>query len=430
MTQPPPIPPIPEPSPDPAPDRASDPLHRGAREGTRGAPQGASQSGPQSRGPETASGAGAPKGGSARGRPGTPPRSARGRPPGGRVPVWLQALLIVGFGCGTFLALGLLVVVALALWFLRPGSQVPTAAIAAPDSVGLVRVEPLAEDPGVAGALKRLAREIGAVQEERALQRHPERRRRWGEAQGPPTFLATMWLPRDATLVFERLPGDDELHVVFAANFRWFVRPASAFTRVLAEDDSEFRKVRHAGHTLLRNRHGDEAFAFADSTFLVSDHVELLKLAINRLELADERGEFDEEPILGLPQAREGWDVRGVLHGSTDDLLELLGHLEPSRGATGWPERYVQGELERATVALDWETVDRICGRFTIEVTDELGVDDWLDDIDRELADLADELEPEGLQLSHELELYDGEIRVELELEGMKLFLERIARNM
>jgi len=355
------------------------------------------------------------------------PGGAR-RPPGKGVPVWLQAFLIVGLGCGTFLALLLLMIVGAAWWVLRPGAQVPTDAIVGPDSIGVVRIEALAEDGGVRGAIERFSREVADIQEERTARSTPEwLRRMQGERRGPPTFLMTMMFPRDATLLFERVPGDEQLHLVFAGNFRWLVRPARLLLG-LARSDHELHSEGYAGYRILSDPDGGLCLCFAGSTFLAADDMDVLKIAIDRLDAF----RADAPPPLppGIPQAQEGWDVAGVLEGRPGDLQQALAFLPVRRRQRSGLDRLVSEGFDRATVAIDWETTDRIRARFTVDAIDDLTVEAWVDELELSLAELVESMHLEGLTLTPELDLYDGRVTVDLTLDGVERLIERAARNL
>jgi hypothetical protein len=355
-----------------------------------------------------------------------PTTTRRPRPAGS---LWTKVLLVFGVGCSAVLALGLLLAGLAVYWTLWPGSQLETVSIVGPEPVAVVHVPSLAADEGVGGAIEHLAEEIGRQHEARTMQPTPAWLRRLGfRSGGPPPGLLKAFLPEEATLVVERPRAEEAPHWALAVNFRRLVRPARALFEAGSRQDRAWRILRRNGRRVAVGRHDGTSVCFHGGTLLVADSLAEMERVLERVGA----GDLDREPRLpeDLPDLRGGWDVAGVLFERGDDLRATLDLFDVQGMRRARVEELLSGSFELVALGVDWETTDRIRARIAVQALDDLGLDDWMDRIERGLADLAATLARDELTLERRVDLHGRVILIELDLEGVEAAIERLARSL
>jgi hypothetical protein len=223
-------------------------------------------------------------------------------PPGPAAPRWGRLFVGCAIAGGLLVLAGLLVFTFGMYWLLGSGRQAPTAAVAGPRSVGVVRVADLAADPGARALLGELMARAqnpppGAPQLPKFLRDMQAAQARQGVGQ---------WLPREATLSFE--PQQDEAFGFSAAvNLRGMVQPLKfGMMRALSRGGGN-TVSRHGRHELVAFEKSG-ALCFMDGTVVFAADVPRLTQALDRLEPAIEKGAPALHPARTLPGR---WDVSG-----------------------------------------------------------------------------------------------------------------------
>lgn len=181
-------------------------------------------------------------------------------------------------GCAVALGLVVLAVVAVAWWFLGPGTQHPTGAAVGPESTGALQVRDLGADAGAQAALEAVVREARrrAPAREEADRKLPS----WLPASdsGAMAGAIAKVLPREGTLSFERVAGRDKPAAVLVLNLRGFTRP---LRMMLAGDKSSVERYR--GVAVASAEGGDTLFAMVDGTLVMADDRDALHATLDRL---------------------------------------------------------------------------------------------------------------------------------------------------
>jgi hypothetical protein len=344
-------------------------------------------------------------------------------PPRG-TPVWARLLILAAFGCAGFLLLCFALVCVGVWWVLSPPRQLPTGALIAPTSIGVVRTGELRLDPGLLEALAVLNEEIVALEEERARRETPEWLRRFqGEQRGVPLGVMKMVVPEEATIVIERLP-EGGLGWALGINFPWLVRP---FQWALSADEHPRRSRHSVDGVEVREFQGGAVGAFLGGTYVLTSDLATMRVVVPRLKAARE-GEGEVRLPPELPRVHEGWDLVGLLSDVRGDRAALLEFVDGVR-ARRTAERVLAADLSGLDLGVDLETADRLRARLEIEPVDELSIEDWAADLEALLEEWRALAEAKGLRLESRVDLQRDRIRVELSLEGVEQWLADLVRN-
>lgn len=385
-----------------------------------------------------------------------PPAPAK---PAGAGP-WLKVLLGCAIGCGVVAVLGFLAIGGGFWWLVSPGEQVETGRVVGGESVGVIHVTGLDDDPGTRALLTRAVVEMQRASDRQRATEMPEQLR-WiqemGRAQSGGASGLEMWIPREVTVAIE--PGEDgEPAFVVALNLSMFPRLIRTMVRQIARTADAGGPLResHRGYEMEVFPEGG-ALAFADSTLLFASRAEALRRALDRLEDGAEPG-----PMAALLEAAgsDRWDVHGALldhDGSLgDSLAEMLPRparpataAEPAPGALEAPERAAGATVgvvesppaagddppapavERATFGLDVVTADRIEAEIRLDCASEAGARAWLARLEEALRHLEAAHGRGALAAGIAGTVEGARLRAEVELTGIDAWLERaIAESM
>lgn len=216
-------------------------------------------------------------------------------------------------GCLGTLLLLVLVAVGLYYWAVTPGIQVPTDSILGADSLALMHVEGLHEDPGLSSMVQVFLTQMQLV------------RARQAERSDIPWFLKFLMtrqqeiddgdvkkalrdLPRDLTVTVESIPDSTDPEVVVAVNLNRFPRVLRlVFYFVSFQGGEDFQ-----GYTVLPLDSGKGGAAtFVDQTLVWGQSAEVLRQVLQRRQRVLEGA---SSHILQAYNSREGrWDLYGVI---------------------------------------------------------------------------------------------------------------------
>lgn len=383
---------------------------------------------------------------------------------------WLKPLLACSIGCGALVLLLVLAAGAGFWWLISPGDQRETRGIAGGGSAGVIHFD-LRGDPGVRELAAKAVLEIQRAGEAARSAETPEAVR-WleelGRQQQGGAGGITMWIPREATIAFEPVPGG-ESDLVVAVNLAAFPRLIREVVERAAGGSGERREHRGHRYELLA---GDRSLGFAGSTLLYASTPEAMERALDRLEDGPEPG-----PMAARLAAPGGdrWDVQGELvdhdGGLGDALAGALATIagDPEAEADGlaaedldWPEwdalpdgaetaaveaapveaeapveveAPVEAEappagappaVERASFGLDVVTADRLTGEIEIDCASAEDAREWL----ARLEGAARRLESQrgrGVLAAAVAGGVEGDrVRATIELTGISAWLERV----
>jgi hypothetical protein len=233
---------------------------------------------------------------------------------------------------GCAIAGGLLIVAGLAAflfgmyWLTSAGRQYPTAAVASPETQGVVRVGDLASDAGARSLVTAFFRRVQeASQSEKPqlpawIRNLQAQQAREGVGQ---------WLPREATVSME--PGADGwVRIVMAANMRGFVQPIRLGVTQALKKDKETRITHHGGHEVL-SFGGHSSVTFMDGTLVFAYHAGAMTQAIDRLSASAAATPAPDRGLAGT------WDVSGWLR--QEPTMITLNWLAQVEEEDGPPER-------------------------------------------------------------------------------------------
>ncbi len=323
-------------------------------------------------------------------------------------PLWGRLLI----GCAVVGGLAILGGIAAFLfglyWLTSAGRHYPTAAVASPQSQGVVRVGDLAGDAGTRALLARLFARVQEAGEREGQPRMPEWFRNLQAYQARQGI--SQWLPREATMSMEP-DAEGAPRIVLAANMRGFVRPIRMAITQAMKGDKKSTVTPHGGHEVL-NFGSETSLCFMDGTLVVSYHPAVMTPALDRLAVASPSPAADARALPGR------WDVSGWLDGETGAGV-LIGLLASSEHGFSSEDPPLTG-LRDVRFGIDIKSED------DAHVTTEVAFDDaasashaqpWLA---RGVADLRERMRPSGLSATS-TDTVDGDrVRVELELSGLE----------
>ncbi|HET9315842.1 MAG TPA: hypothetical protein VFQ51_09645 [Vicinamibacteria bacterium] len=339
--------------------------------------------------------------------PAPPPR----RSPWGKV---LIGCAIVG---GLVVLAGVAAVAFGLYWMTSAGRHYPPAAVASPQSQGVIRVGDLAGDAGARALLTRLFTRMQEAGRGDAPQL-PEWMRRMQAYQARQGI--SQWLPREATMSMEPDP-EGVPRIVLAANMKGFVRPIRMAITQAMKGDRKSSVTRHGEHEVL-NFGTDTSLCFMDGTLVVSYHPSVMEPALDRL------GAASPSPS-APPDARAlpgRWDLNGWL-GEETGAGVLMGLLASPDNTFSSAEPPLEG-LRDVRFGIDIESEDdaRVAGEVGFaDAASAAGAEPWLA---RGLADLRTRIEPSGLSATT-TDAVDGDrVRFELKVRGLQAAFDQLLR--
>jgi hypothetical protein len=305
-------------------------------------------------------------------------------------------------GCLTALLVVIASGIALYYWASTPGPQMETDLILGADSLGLIHVEGLKEDPGLGAMVGSLLIEI------------QELRTRKLQSEQVPWMLKvlTLWqgsidpddiddsmrdLPRDLTVSLETVAGKQEPQLVAAVNLSRFPR----VLRLMFSLSGFGGKGGHIGGNPVHqlNSRGN-MLAFVDSTVMWGQSLEVLRKVLNR-DLSSPGTGINE--VLDAYRSRDSqWDIYGVILNRQGSLAWVLERW--SRGGTAGSAIRTElesqlSDIEQIRLGIDVVDEDSIKGEVSLQYASEKAAQSYLDSAERT------ELLPTPLQESDSLDV-------------------------
>lgn len=330
---------------------------------------------------------------------------------------WLEKLLFgCALGCGGLLITFLIAASIGTYWFITPGEQVATANIVGEESVGLVRITELADDPGIEALLGNVLERVDQLNRRQQQRTLPESMQ-W-ITQFQRTAKASdfhKFLPKDATLILEQAStgeaGDSEPELVLAANFRTMVRPLKALLSLINRSEGQANlSSEYRGHD-IHHFSADGIASFVGSTLLIASSEAALHKAIDRVEGAapSSANRFSQEVPAGH------WDADGVIddNGAALVLLsKLLGdeNLELPPGSSELDLRF----------GFDVVSADEIEARAFLDCADADQASAWLAELEGRIPALQEQASERGLTLNTEIEVQGSRVIADVHILGLK----------
>ena len=288
-----------------------------------------------------------------------------------------KVLIGCGLGCAAILLGAVLAITFGTMWVFTPGRQSATEVIAGEDSLGVVRLHELADDPGTQDLFTRVLERIDEANRRQQREQLPEAWRWVSDLQGRRTDPSglNMMIPREMTIAFEKSAGGEGVDFVVAFNPRTMVRMFKAILGLVGRAEEQELRSDHAGHPVYRFDDSSH-LAFVDSTVLFSDSAAALERAIDRLEGAKAAGGAVRRTAGQGAEVPEGdWDVEGVVGneaGLVDAFLAAARAETLKEGNAGDGETFesLAGEDVRMGFGFDVVSADVISGRALLECRD------------------------------------------------------------
>ncbi|MCP4659685.1 MAG: hypothetical protein GY856_30145 [bacterium] len=326
-----------------------------------------------------------------------------------------KVLIGCAVGCGVLVVLGILAAAFGAHWFFSPGEQIATDAIAGDDSLAVVHMDELADDPGAQALLTKVLVGFDEVNRRQQQQDLPESMR-WISnlpRQSPSSKDLNMYIPKEVTVTLERPDDGDDPNFVVAANLRAMVRPIKAGLALIGrgEGDPDFHS-QHRGHDVYRMERN--AFVgFVENTLLFSDAASAMEQAIDRIVAGGEAAAPSQPLRVELSTPEGDWDAAGVLTNEDGLLAELLRDLEPGMA----PDEAEQLEF---SFGIDLVSADQATGRTLLECADNQQAIEWLMELDQRSERLIEEAARHGLELDVDSRVQGRQVLSELRLTGIE----------
>ncbi len=333
-----------------------------------------------------------------------------------------KVLIGCGIGCGVLFLTVLFGGTFGTLWLFSTPEQAATDAIVGADSLAVVRLHELADDPGTQALLDKLLERLDEVNRQQQEENLPPSMRWLSDLQSQQRSTAKDMnpiIPREMTIVFERDPGDEDTpRFVVAANPRMMVRLFKTTLGLVGRlGDGEQISSEYRGHEVYHFGGDEGALAFVRGTVLFSDSRAVLETAIDRLETP-----AAGPHLLGDGVVPEGdWDLEGSL-GSEPGFVEgfLDGWLALADGEPT-PEEAVDGEPEalRLGFGFDVATVDEVVGQAVLVCPDAASASRWATRWSEGLEESVETLAGDGLELGYEVATEGERVVVDLEIVGL-----------
>lgn len=326
-----------------------------------------------------------------------------------------KVLIGCAVGCGILVVIGILAAAGGAYWFFSPGEQVATDAIAGDDSLAMVHMTELADDPGAQALLTKVLVRFDEISRRQQQENLPESMR-WISnlpRQSPSSRDLAMYIPKEVTLTLERSDHGGRPDFVVAANLRTMVRPIKAGLALIGrgEGDPNFHS-QHRGHDVYHMEHN--AFVgFVENTLLFSDAAPALERAIDRIVAGGEAPAPVRPLRVKLSTPQGDWDASGVLSNEDGLLAQLLRDLEPGMV----PDKAEQLEF---SFGLDLVSADEATGQTVLACADTQQALAWLMELDRRSERLIEEAARYGLELDIDSRVEGRQVVSELRLTGIE----------
>lgn len=333
---------------------------------------------------------------------------------GGGFPLWAKLLL----GCGVVVLVFMIVSGVLLYWGVKrltqPGRTLEARQVVSERSVGWVRIEPIADDPGMSELVKSLFLVLQRLGQQDQKEELPEWMRKWYElsqAQQGDNPALEWFLPREMTFAFE--PGESAATETVAALNLGLLARAIGWITSLDEDDVRTRRVR--GHRALVSE--DQVTLFLDGTLLLAADLEAMERLLDRIEGEAGDGDAGSDPTLTVP-GEDDWDLYGRIDNRRGDFEDTVTGLAEWLGADPTP---IGGTVEEAIFRLDVVTAETLKAELTLDVTGDAAARAWLQALDEHRASIEDEV----LDLELDRHATDRRVRAEWRLRGLDQWLAR-----
>ena len=289
----------------------------------------------------------------------------------------MKAAIGCAVGCGALAVVAVLAAAAGAWWFVRPGEQRRTAAVASASANGAFHVGDLGADEGMVALLDRLILETQR-QQQGDLPPWLASMQRASAAGSSPSTGFRLLLPREATVSLEPSADGGTEAVVVAFNPR-------GMTRLLA--------------LALKGEGVDGTFVFASEEAALRD-------AVDRLEAGVAATTAGAPADLGRPV--RPWDVTGAVSnadGGVDRLLWDAGEAPPG--------------MRRASFGVDLATGDQVAGRVVADCDSPAAAEGVLRALHAKLAEEARDLAARDLELRAAFRTEEARAILDWEVHGL-----------
>ncbi|MEM9596660.1 MAG: hypothetical protein AAGD06_20495 [Acidobacteriota bacterium] len=336
-------------------------------------------------------------------------------------------LIGCGLGCVGLLVVGLLAAMVGGFWFLRPGTQHPTAVAEGPGSIGVIRLHDVGEDPGAKEMMTYLVQTLQDVDRRHKKEQLPESMRWLADLQGQEqgTGGLEMLLPREATLAFEPRGADADPAWVLALNIRAMARPLRLLWKTMARGESGEEQT-HLGQQIVA-LDGETWSAFYDSTLLVSDHLPSLRAALDRIATGSQGGDPGGTRAAG-PEGT--WDVEGSLSNHDDGVARFLEAMVVRELGDAEIVPPASGDDLELSFGVDIASKDAVQGRLVLRCADVREAVAWLGFLEPRLDYLRDDARRKGLELTVQPKAAGADVEIPFELSGIAARIDEMANDL
>ena len=330
-----------------------------------------------------------------------------------------KILIGCGIGCAALILVAVLGVAFGTMWFFTPGQQVTTDVIAGEDSLGVVRLYELAEDPGTQALISGVLERIDAAGREHQREQLPPSLRWISDMQAQQSNAASlnMLIPKEMTIVYEESEDGSDVDFVAAANPRTMVRFFKTMIGWISRSEDGKARADYAGHeayVMDPNAH----LAFVESTVLFASSRHALERAIDRIETGTEAGAPPSfELAATIPDG--DWDVEGVADNQTGLIESLLLDVAPDDETAEAPSVLAGGDL-RLGFGFDVVSAGEVVGRTVLECDDRQATERWRQILEERFQDLREEAAERGLEMEAITRADGRRVITELRLLGLE----------
>jgi hypothetical protein len=289
-------------------------------------------------------------------------------------------------GCLVVLLIVIVSGIALYYWASTPGPQMETEVILGVDSLGLVHVEGLKEDPGLRAMVGSLLVEIQELRTRKLqLEQVPwvlKVLTSWQRSIDPDDIDDSLRdLPRDVTVSLEAVAGKQEPQLVAAVNLSRFPRVLRLIFS-LSGFGSDGAQI--GDHPVYRLSSSGNMLAFVDSTVMWGQSLEVLRKVLNR-DLATPGTGINE--LLDAYRSRDSqWDIFGVILNRQGSLAWVLERWRPGGPAGSAIRNELESQrsdIERISLGIDVVDEDSIEGEVTLHYVSEAAAQGYFESAER-----------------------------------------------
>ncbi len=341
----------------------------------------------------------------------------------GRLGGFDKVLIGCGIGCAALILLAVLGVAFGSMWFLTPGEQLATDVVAGDDSLGVIRLHELADDPGTQQLLSGIIRRINEAGREQQREELPPSLR-WisdmQNAQADPSGI-NMMIPKEMTIAYEQAEDGESVDYVVAANPRTMVRMfKTMFGLISRGEESADMRSDYRGHAVYKLEETAH-LAFVRSTVLFASSRRAMERAIDRVEAGDAGSGAGSGDLQASVPAGE-WDVEGALGNEMGLVENLLLDLAPPADpeAAGGDELPIAGGDLTLGFGLDVVSGDEVTGRAVLECSDRESAERWRAALERRYRTVRDRAAARGLGIELTPRVDGARVVTELRLSGVE----------